>query len=198
MSDPTALVLAVDGDALLAELDALHDDDPRRALELLRALDPATVSTARLARLSFLLDHVVGEKFDLWPEALDAQRRVVQQAGQHASPLLYRHAAIAAQMAGDTDTARAWTLSLAASADAPLAKARALVSLGAVAFSVDRAGAETAASRCRRCSRWPRCTRCPAAASTPRSARWRPTSPRPCWNARWTTSPSPTCAWRCN
>jgi hypothetical protein len=132
------------GDALLTQADALHDDEPQRALELLRALDVATVSANRLQRLSFLLDHVFGEKYDLWAEVLAGQRLVVQQAGALATPGIFRHAAIAAQVAGDVALARLWTQALAASSDAPLAKARALVSLGAVGFSVSRLGAESA------------------------------------------------------
>jgi hypothetical protein len=144
MSETTVSSAALDGDALLAQADAIHDDEPQRALELLRALDVATLSVARLPRLSFLLDHVLGEKFDLWAEALAGQRAVVQRAGAEATPLVFRHAAVAAQMAGDTLLARTWTQALAASADAPLAKARALVTLGAAAFSVSRQGAESA------------------------------------------------------
>ena len=48
-------------DALLAQIDALRDDEPQQALEQLRALDVSTLSTSRLQRLSFLLDHVLGE-----------------------------------------------------------------------------------------------------------------------------------------
>jgi hypothetical protein len=144
MSDTPVPLLVIDGDALLAEADALHDDDPQRALELLRGLDLATLSPGRLPRLSFLLDHVFGEKFDLWSEALAGQRALVQRAGADATPPIFRHAAVAAQIAGDTALARLWTQALAASSDAPLAKARALVTLGAVAFSVSRQGAESA------------------------------------------------------
>ena len=144
MSDRTVFPPTPDGDALLAQADALHDDEPQKALELLRTLDIATVSTSRLQRLSFLLDHVLGEKFDLWTEALAGQRALLQQAGADATPVTFRHAAVAAQVAGDTALARQWTQALAASSDAPLAKARALVSLGAVAFSVSRLGAESA------------------------------------------------------
>ena len=144
MSASKVSSLTLDGDALLAQADAIHDEDPPRALELLRALDVATLSTGKLQRLSFLLDHVFGEKFDLWPEALAGQRVVVQRAGVHATPAIFRHAAVAAQVAGDINQARAWTQALAASSDAPLAKARALVSLGAVQFSVSRLGAESA------------------------------------------------------
>ena len=144
MSDRPDPSPTLDGDALLAQADAIHDDEPQRALELLRALDVATVSTKRLQRLSFLLDHVFGEKYDLWAEALVGQRIVVQQAGALATPGIFRHAAVAAQVAGDVALARLWTQALAASSDAPLAKARALVSLGAVGFSVSRLGAESA------------------------------------------------------
>ena len=144
MSDRTAFSPTLDGDALLAQIGALHDDEPQQALELLRALDVATVSTERLPRLSFLLDHVLGEKFDLWAEALAGQRALVLQAGADATPAIFRQAAIAAQVAGEVNLARQWTQALAASADAPLAKARALVSLGAVGFSVSRLGAESA------------------------------------------------------
>ena len=144
MSDPTVIPAALDGDALLAQADAIHDDDPPRSLEMLRSLDVATLPVARLARLSFLLDHVFGEKFDLWAEALAGQRALVTRAGAQATPLIFRHAAVAAQIAGDTASARAWTQALAASADAPLAKARVLVTLSAAAFSVSRQGAESA------------------------------------------------------
>ncbi len=144
MSDRTVSSQTPTGDALLAQIDALHDDDPQQALEGLRALDVSTLSKSRLQRLSFLLDHVLGEKFDLWSEALERQRGLLQQAGAQATPAIFRQAAIAAQVAGDVSLARLWTQALAASADAPLAKARALVSLGAVGFSVSRLGAESA------------------------------------------------------
>ena len=90
MSDTPVPILAIDGDALLAEADALHDDEPQRALALLRGLDLATLSPGRLPRLSFLLDHVLGEKFALWSEALAGQRALVQQAGVNATPPIFR------------------------------------------------------------------------------------------------------------
>lgn len=133
-----------DADALLAQADALHDDEPPRALALLRALDVAALSPGKLGRLSFLLDHVIGEKFGLWDEALAGQRGVVRCAGADVTPLILRHAAIAAHRVADDALAREWTQALAASADAPLDKARALVVLGAAQFSVSRLSAEAA------------------------------------------------------
>ena len=144
MSDPTVSTLSIDVDAQLAQADAIHDDEPQRALELLRGLDVDTLPVGRLPRLSFLLDHVLGEKFDLWAEALDGQRRLVARAGLYVTPVIFRHAAVAAQIAGDSPLAHAWTQALAASSDTPAAKARALVTLGAAAFSVSRHGAEAA------------------------------------------------------
>ncbi|HEY9024696.1 MAG TPA: hypothetical protein VIP05_10360 [Burkholderiaceae bacterium] len=145
MSDP--VIPTPDADARLAQADALHDDEPPRALELLRSLDVAALSTGRLGRLSFLLDHVTGEKFGLWDEALAGQQAVVRQAGAQVTPLILRHAAIAAHVAGDESLERDWTQALAASADAPLAKARTLVALGALQFAVSRLPAETAGRR---------------------------------------------------
>jgi hypothetical protein len=142
MSDP--IVPTPDADALLARADALHDDEPPRALELLRALDVTALPPARLGRMSFLLDHVTGEKFGLWDEAIAGQRAVLRCAGADVTPMILRHAAIAAHLAGDDALAREWTQALAASADAPRDKARALVALGAVQFSISRLSAEAA------------------------------------------------------
>ena len=147
MSDPNHPVPTPAGDALLARIGVLHDDDPQQAAALLRGLDPATVSPGKLTWLAFLLDHLFGEKFDRWPDALAGQRALVAHAGAQATPAtpaIFRQAAIAAQMAGDAGLTHEWTQALAASADAPLAKARALVSLGAVGFSVSRMSAEQA------------------------------------------------------
>jgi len=142
MSDP--IVPIPGADALLAQADALHDDEPARALDLLRSIDVAALDAARLGRLSFLLDHVAGEKFGLWNEAIDGLRKVVARAGAEVTPLILRHAAVAAHMTADEALAREWTQALAARADAPLDKARALVVLGAVQFSLGRLTAEAA------------------------------------------------------
>lgn len=142
MSDTPPPILTAD--ALLAQADALHDDDPPQALEMLRRLDIAALAPARLGRLSFLLDHVTGEKFGLWDEAIAGLRAIVAHAGADVTPLILRHAAIAAHLADDDALTREWTQALAASADAPLDKARALVALGAVQFSTSRLSAEAA------------------------------------------------------
>jgi hypothetical protein len=68
----------------------------------------------------------------------------VARAGADVTAPILRHAAIAAHLAGEDALARDWTRALAASADAPLDKARALVALGAAQFSVSRLPAQSA------------------------------------------------------
>ena len=133
-----------DADRLLEQADAVHDDEPARALQMLRHVAAANLPPARLERLAFLLNHVLGEKFELWAQACAAQRTVIEASGASPTPTLLRQAAIAAQIAGDAHHARAWTLELATRSEAPLAKARALVTLGAVAFAATGQDAETA------------------------------------------------------
>ena len=123
-------------DAQLAQADAVHDAEPERALALLRIIDAAALSPDRLPRLSFLIDHVLGEKFGLWGEALAEQRALVRLAGDAAPPALLRHATVAAQLAGDTRQADAWTQALATASDATLANAKVLAALATTAFGV--------------------------------------------------------------
>jgi hypothetical protein len=139
--DPTS------SNALLSQADEIHDDEPERARDLLRRVVPAELPAARLPRLAFLLNHVLGEKLELWPEALLRHQAIVDAARADMPQTVLRQAAIAAQIAGDGLHAHEWTQALAASASAPLPKARALVALGVVAFSASRQDAETAGRR---------------------------------------------------
>ena len=134
MSDSTA-------DAQLAQADAIHDDEPERALALLRNIDASALSASRRPRLAFLLDHVLGEKFELWGETLAEQRALVRLAGEPVPAPILRHAAIAAGLAGDAAQAQAWTQALADGSGAPLAKAQTLVALGATGLGVARLSA---------------------------------------------------------
>jgi hypothetical protein len=137
-----------DAERLLAQADAIHDDEPERALALLRGLDPAGLPIARLARFAFLANHVFGEKFAQWALAFETLRRLVALAGTDVTPTLLRHAAIGAQSAGDAAQARAWTSALAEAADAPLAHAQTLVTLGMIGFVVPGEDAENAGRLC--------------------------------------------------
>lgn len=144
MSDFTIPAEPRSPDALLAQADAVHDAEPAQALAMLRHLDAASLSTARLPRLAFLLNHVLGEKFDLWPEAFAGQRAVIAAAGPATPAVLLRQAAVAAQIAGAPAQAHAWVEALAADAKAPVATAQALVNLAAAGFAAGRQDAETA------------------------------------------------------
>jgi hypothetical protein len=144
MSDPLLPAEPPPGDALLAQADAVHDTEPANALEMLRHVDAASLSTSRLPRLAFLLNHVLGEKFELWAEAFSGQRAVIAAAGPSTPAVLLRQAAVAAQIAGERAQAHAWVDALAADARAPVATAQALVNLAAAGFAAGRQDAETA------------------------------------------------------
>lgn len=46
----------------LAEADACHDSEPRRAAQLLSGIDPAALADGERPLFAFLLKHVLGEK----------------------------------------------------------------------------------------------------------------------------------------
>lgn len=142
MTEPAAAPSTAD--AQLAQADAIHDAEPARALALLRNLDVATLSPARLPRLSFLIAHVIGEKFKLWGEALAEQRVLVRLADEPVPPTILRHAAVTASLTGETTQAATWTRALAHGTGAPLAKAESLVALGAAGLAVSRLEAHEA------------------------------------------------------
>ena len=142
MTEPTAAPSTAD--AQLAQADAIHDTDPARALAMLRNLDAAALSPARLPRLSFLIAHVLGEKFQLWGEALAEQRALVRIAGEPVPLPLLRHAAVTATLTGETTQAATWTRALAAGTGATDAQAGTLVALAAAAFTAGRLEAHEA------------------------------------------------------
>lgn len=142
MTEPTPAPSAAD--AQLARADAIHDSDPARALAMLRNLDAAALSRTRLPRLSFLVTHVLGEKFELWGEALAEQRALVRLAGDPVPPAVLRNAAVTARLTGETTQAATWTRALAAAARSTDAKAEAQVELAAAAFSCGRLEAHEA------------------------------------------------------
>ena len=86
----------------LEEIDRIHDDEPARAAEGLRALDAAGVGTDQLSLLGFLLLHVLGEKLGHWTKAADRLDSLL--AGRGDAPLaVVAHAAAAAHLAGQAD-----------------------------------------------------------------------------------------------
>ncbi|MEO8125426.1 MAG: hypothetical protein ABI633_15360, partial [Burkholderiales bacterium] len=97
----------------LDDANACHDDDPDRAAVLLRCLDPAQLPAERLPGLAFLLNHVLGEKFDAWGEAHLRHAHLLNAAGAAPVAVLWRQAAAAAQAAGEASDAQRLTASLA-------------------------------------------------------------------------------------
>ena len=121
--------------ALLDEADACHDDDPARAADLLRRIDPAALPAERRTGLAFLLNHVIGEKLGGWHEAHAMFDRLLRAAGDQPPPALWRQAAAAARLAGDAVAAQRLSDALAAAAGASAAQAQDVVALTAAMYS---------------------------------------------------------------
>lgn len=135
----------LDASSLLDRIDAIHDDEPAQAAELLRALDIAALPQARHANLAFLFNHVLGEKLSQWSEA-NARQQALLALGA-STPVLLRQAAVAAREAGDAPRAEALIASLADSAQADPAQAVQIVALACAMFEVPGLPATAAAQR---------------------------------------------------
>lgn len=121
--------------ALLAEAQACHDDDPARAAGLLERIEPAALDAARWPLLGFLLVHVFGEALGDWGRAhRDLQAWLASAVEPPA--VLWRHAAVAATLAGEPDAAASATARLATAAGAQAGQAAELVALAATAFGL--------------------------------------------------------------
>ena len=81
--------------ALLDQADSCHDDDPHRAADLLRRIDPVALPAERLPGFAFLLNHVLGEKLGAWPEAHAMFAPLLRAAGEEPPLALWRQAATA-------------------------------------------------------------------------------------------------------
>lgn len=138
--------------ALLDEADACHDDEPARAADMLRRIDPSALPADRLPGLAFLFNHVLGEKFGAWAEAHGLHAAVLRAAGPSPAIGLWRQAATAAQLAHDDAEAARLTAALGAASGATLAQAQDVVTLTAAMYRLptqaasDRAATVEAAS----------------------------------------------------
>lgn len=116
-------------DAILDEINRIHDDDPERAAAGLRALDAAPLPADRLALLAFLTVHVLGEKLGGWDEAAD--RLAQLRTTRNDAPLaVVAHAAAAAHLAGRADDPALAALAAAGGA----AEAKMLTALAALGW----------------------------------------------------------------
>jgi hypothetical protein len=122
--------------ALLDAADACHDDDPPRAADLLRRIDPAALPADRLPGLAFLLNHVLGEKFGAWAEAHARFGPVLRAASDQPLPVLWRQAAAAAGLAGDASAAAEAVAAMARATGASAEQAGDVVALTQAMFRV--------------------------------------------------------------
>jgi len=79
-----------------------HDADPAAAAVTLRSMAASGVAAADTPRLSWLINHVIGEKFEAWVEALALLKPVCTDAVPAGT---WRQLAVAALLAGDVLTA---------------------------------------------------------------------------------------------
>jgi pyrroline-5-carboxylate reductase len=121
----------------LAKIDRIHDAEPERAAAALRGFDAAALDEADLRRFAFLINHVLGEKFGAWGEAL--QRLAPLARAGAPLPLLRQHA-VAACQAGDAARADSAIALLAAQSQATHDAARLAAEVGALAFTPLAAG----------------------------------------------------------
>jgi hypothetical protein len=113
----------------LDEIDRIHDAEPQRAADGLRALDCHALPGERLPLYAFLVNHVLGEKLGAWREA--AERLQALRAGRPDAPLAVAlQSAIAAELSGNDHGAAFEALTNAAGATA----ARIAVGVGRLGF----------------------------------------------------------------
>lgn len=122
--------------ALLDEANACHDDEPGRAADLLRRIEPAALPAERLPGLAFLFNHVLGEKLGAWAEAHTRFEALLAAAGDTPAIALWRQSATAARLAGDDAATARLTAALAGAAGTAERQAQDVVALTAASFQV--------------------------------------------------------------
>lgn len=136
----------MDATALLTEANACHDADPARAAGLIERIDPTALDPSRWPLLGFLFVHVLGEKLGDWQRAHRSLQTWLARAAD-APALLWRHAAVAATLAGAPEAAAAATSRYANAAGADAARAAELVVLAATSFGLSARPAAEAGAR---------------------------------------------------
>lgn len=119
----------------ISELVRMHDEEPDRAAQGLRAMAAAGVAEQDMPQFAWLVNHVIGEKQGAWREALQ-----LQQALPAGGPLVLRlQRAAAALLAGEAVEAWALQARIAGEAQVPPDQARAAVQLRAMQYLAERA-----------------------------------------------------------
>ena len=88
--------------ATLADLMRDHDTDPAGTAVELRALAASGVTVDETPRLGWLINHVIGEKFVRWAEALALLKPICTDSVPAGA---WRQLGVAASLAGDVLTA---------------------------------------------------------------------------------------------
>jgi hypothetical protein len=120
---------------MLDEIDRVHDAEPARAAEMLRAFDSTGLPVPRLGQLAFLLNHVLGEKLGLWNEA--AERIAALATRPEAPPGVWRQLFAAQTLRGDALGAAAARIGLARTVDAKDSDANIAGELTVLAYVAD-------------------------------------------------------------
>ncbi|QDQ83525.1 hypothetical protein [Paraburkholderia megapolitana] len=77
-----------------------HDDEPQAAAAALHGMVDQDVPADQLGRFTWLVDHVIGEKFGHWSEAHELIEKAISRHTSLPQPAL-RHAAVAAHLSGN-------------------------------------------------------------------------------------------------
>jgi hypothetical protein len=122
-------------EALLDEIDRIHDAEPERAVRLLREFDAGALPATRLGELAFLYNHLLGEKLGRWDEAAE---RIAQLAVRDdAPPGVWRQLFAAHTLRGDALGAAAARTALAKCTGASDAEANWAGELTVLAYVAD-------------------------------------------------------------
>lgn len=132
---------------LLDDANARHHDDTAAAAERLRALDPAELPAARWPLYAHLLNHVLGETQQAWPEALERLQSLVAQAQPEVPMPLWRQLGAAAFVNGRTDLLQQTYAALTAACGATQDRAHEVISLHAATFQVPGLAVKAAGDR---------------------------------------------------
>ncbi|MBV8659569.1 MAG: hypothetical protein JO142_17240 [Burkholderiales bacterium] len=128
----------------LAWANSKHDELPSEVAEVLRSLDPSSLSVDQGSTFVFLANHVLGEKLSMWDEALKQQVRALQHPD--ATPGWLRQAAAAALAAGNDEMLDRYTSAYAIACGAPDAPARTVIRLTTTMYQASGLTATAAAN----------------------------------------------------
>ncbi|HXF45322.1 MAG TPA: hypothetical protein VNK91_04305, partial [Burkholderiaceae bacterium] len=122
-------------EALLDEIDRIHDAEPERAAQLLREFDASALPATRLGELAFLYNHLLGEKLGRWDEAAERIARLAVR--DDAPPGVWRQLFAAHTLRGDALGAAAARTALAKCTGASDAEANWAGELTVLAYVAD-------------------------------------------------------------